>query len=237
MNARRDYYKILHVHSDADPEIIKVSYRTLMQTLKLHPDLGGDHAEAALINEAYSVLSNPSSRAHYDKLLGLARRPITTKLNSRAKSTVKETIPAGKEKVICLFCKQSNIISKLNPTNEELHCFVCRSPLRFIDFDPQWLGHRATRSARHNLELEFKINYSAGKKLLGQVEDLSPTGMRFSSDYPLRMGNIIQIETRELSAVASVMRSEELQGKYYAGVKFLSLKIHKARGTFISQRV
>lgn len=237
MSGRRDYYKILHVHSDADPEIIKVSYRTLMQKLKLHPDLGGDQAEAALINEAYSVLSNPSSRAHYDKLLGLARQPIRAKPKVQPKKTAKDTIPANKEKLICLFCKQSNIIAKLNPSIEELHCFVCQSPLRFIDFDPQWVGHRAARSARQNVELEFNINHNAGKKLLGQVEDLSPTGMRFSSDYPLRMGNIIKMETRELSAVGSVMRCEEIRGKCYVGVKFLSLKIHKARGTFISQRV
>ena len=42
--------------------IIRGSYRTLMQQLKHHPDLGGDTATAALINEAYAVLSNPDKR-------------------------------------------------------------------------------------------------------------------------------------------------------------------------------
>jgi DnaJ-class molecular chaperone len=49
---RRNYYRILHVQPDAPTEVIKSSYRTLMQRLKMHPDLGGDHSEAALINEA-----------------------------------------------------------------------------------------------------------------------------------------------------------------------------------------
>lgn len=234
MNTRRDYYKILQVHADAAPEIIKVSYRTLMQKMKLHPDLGGDQAEAALINEAYAVLSNPSTRAQYDKLLGLARQPIQTKAaNVKARE---QSIPAGKEKVVCLFCKQANIIGK-QATLEELHCFTCRSPLRFIDFDPHWVGHRAARSTRNNLAIEFKVNHAAGKVLTGLVEDLSPTGMRFSSQYPLRMGNIIKIDNAELSAVASVMRCENNQNKCVTAVKFLSLKIHKSRGTFISHRV
>ena len=45
-----DYYRILHVQPDAPREIIRTSYLTLMQRLKMHPDLGGDHWNAALIN-------------------------------------------------------------------------------------------------------------------------------------------------------------------------------------------
>ncbi len=34
-------------------EIIQASYRTIMQTLKAHPDIGGDTWSAPVINEAY----------------------------------------------------------------------------------------------------------------------------------------------------------------------------------------
>ena len=39
-------------------ENIKASYRTLMQKLKAHPDLGDDEWSAAVINEAYAVLAD-----------------------------------------------------------------------------------------------------------------------------------------------------------------------------------
>ena len=45
MENRRNYYRILHVQPDAPTEIIKSSYRTLMQKLRMHPDLGGDQME------------------------------------------------------------------------------------------------------------------------------------------------------------------------------------------------
>ena len=66
MENRRNLYRILHVQPDAPDEIIQSSYRTLMMKLRMHPDLGGDHYTATLINEAYAVLSDPARRAAYD---------------------------------------------------------------------------------------------------------------------------------------------------------------------------
>jgi len=67
MKPKRDYYQILHVHPEAPREIIKSSYRTLMQRMRMHPDLGGDNDSAAAINEAYAILMEPEQRAAYDK--------------------------------------------------------------------------------------------------------------------------------------------------------------------------
>jgi curved DNA-binding protein CbpA len=50
-------------------EIVQTSYRTIMQKLKAHPDLGGDTWNAAVINEAYDILSDPDRRARYDSIL------------------------------------------------------------------------------------------------------------------------------------------------------------------------
>jgi curved DNA-binding protein CbpA len=68
MKSSRNYYLILHVQPDAPYEVIRSSYRALMRDLRLHPDQGGDGLSAALINEAYDVLSNDSKRAAYDRL-------------------------------------------------------------------------------------------------------------------------------------------------------------------------
>jgi len=66
-NERRNYYRTLNVQPDASLEIIKNNYRTLLQKLRLHPDLGGKHWNASIINEAYNILRNPDKRAAYDK--------------------------------------------------------------------------------------------------------------------------------------------------------------------------
>ncbi len=59
---RRNYYRVLHVQHDAPAAVITSSYRALMRTLEIHPDRGGDHWNAALVNEAYRVLSDPATR-------------------------------------------------------------------------------------------------------------------------------------------------------------------------------
>lgn len=69
MKSRRNYYRLLRVQPDASLEIIKLSYRTLMQKLQHHPDLGGDEWNASHINAAYATLRNPAKRAAYDRKL------------------------------------------------------------------------------------------------------------------------------------------------------------------------
>ena len=67
-----DYYAVLQVHPDAEPEVIEAAYRQLMR--KYHPDVAaGDeimtarfHERAKQINQAYAVLRDWSSRRNYD---------------------------------------------------------------------------------------------------------------------------------------------------------------------------
>ena len=66
---QRNYYRVLFVQPDAPTEIIQASYRTLMQKLKAHPDLGGDEWIATIINEAFETLSDPEKRRAYDRKL------------------------------------------------------------------------------------------------------------------------------------------------------------------------
>ena len=64
-----DYYKILGVAREATPEELKKAYRQL--ALKFHPDRNqGEKASEEKfkeINEAYTCLSDPDKRAHYDR--------------------------------------------------------------------------------------------------------------------------------------------------------------------------
>ncbi len=88
---RRNYYRILQAQPDASQEAIKNNYRTLLQKLRLHPDLGGEDWNASLINKAYSILRHPVKRAAYDREL-LSQHHISTLSQghlSRSRASVK----------------------------------------------------------------------------------------------------------------------------------------------------
>jgi curved DNA-binding protein len=64
----RDYYEVLGVSRDADADEIQRAFRTLAR--RYHPDVNKDPvAEDRFkeINEAYHVLSDPSTRKRYDR--------------------------------------------------------------------------------------------------------------------------------------------------------------------------
>ena len=69
----KNYYKILEVDSSASPEVIEKAYKALAK--KYHPDLQEENQKESAgeklkeINEAYEILSNPESRATFDKTL------------------------------------------------------------------------------------------------------------------------------------------------------------------------
>lgn len=88
---QRNYYRILFVQPDAPMEIVQASYRTLMQKLKAHPDLGGSTWNATVINEAYETLIDPEQRVRYDAILFADQRPDRLGLQSTANRQATET--------------------------------------------------------------------------------------------------------------------------------------------------
>ncbi|XP_057508511.1 chaperone protein dnaJ C76, chloroplastic-like [Actinidia eriantha] len=78
-----DLYDILGVDSSSDPSQIKMAYRALQK--RCHPDIAGPagHDMAIILNQIYSLLSDPNSRSAYDKeqakiseLRGYTGKPI-----------------------------------------------------------------------------------------------------------------------------------------------------------------
>jgi curved DNA-binding protein CbpA len=62
----QDYYEILQISPNAEPETIHRVYRLLAQ--RLHPDNAdtGNEARFRVLTEAYRVLGDPAARAQYD---------------------------------------------------------------------------------------------------------------------------------------------------------------------------
>ena len=60
-----NFYDLLKVSKDADPDEVKKAYRKA--ALEHHPDKGGTDQMFQLIKEASDVLSDPIKKRNYDK--------------------------------------------------------------------------------------------------------------------------------------------------------------------------
>ncbi len=61
-----DFYRVLQVDPEAEPETIRSAYRTLARLH--HPDRpGGSHARMVVVNRAWSVLGDERRRRAYDR--------------------------------------------------------------------------------------------------------------------------------------------------------------------------
>ena len=68
MTNKPDYYKILQVDPEAEPEVVTAAYRRL--AAKYHPDVNrASDAEDRMrdLNQAYAVISDPAKRSDYDR--------------------------------------------------------------------------------------------------------------------------------------------------------------------------
>jgi len=119
----QDYYEILQVHPKADTVVIRGAFRAILRELHAHPDLGGSHERAVLINEAYRVLSDPRLRDEYD----LTRQHLLNPVPAPEKKK-SQRLPEGWEEVACPACGRLNRL-RIGMTKEKTYCGACRSRL------------------------------------------------------------------------------------------------------------
>lgn len=66
-SSERDYYKVLQVDPEADPEVITAAFRALARRLHPDRDMTGVHeVRMAELNRAYGVLRDVETRRDYD---------------------------------------------------------------------------------------------------------------------------------------------------------------------------
>jgi len=247
---RRNYYRILHVQPDAPVEIIKSSYRTLMQKLKQHPDLGGEHWNATLVNEAYATLSSSTKRASYDEqLLARTLDPDGENTAQSSSQRAEETRDAKsgrpgeyepKLRSYCSFCKTP--YSPSAKTFPESECADCGSPmfpavkLRIPSSDRR----AVERTPRHH-GVRYYTTWPQRTGYTGETEDISVNGMRFVASERMTEGQFLKIQCDVCSAVARVtnctVENGPEPGRWLVGVDFVTLRFENARGVFVSAEV
>tara|TARA_R110000823_G_scaffold47903_15_gene121903 strand:+ start:16729 stop:17421 length:693 start_codon:yes stop_codon:yes gene_type:complete len=229
MKNRRNYYRILNVQPDAPSEVIRSSYRTMMQRMGMHPDLGGDQHTAAILNEAYATLMNAANRSAYDKMNREAEWAVHTRDSSCAEEA------ADLNPLQCTFCAYRFPAAQWEPAPSA--CANCRSPLT----PPQAMqGEGADRRAimrqPRSLELYFYTHWPQPDACSGRATDVSPAGMRFQCATSLADGQLVKIESSLLSAIARIRSSERRDQLWEVGAQFVSVGFARARGSFVEYR-
>ncbi len=117
-----DYYELLQVHPRADTAVIRSAFRAILKELHAHPDLGGSHERAVLINDAYRVLTDPQLRREYDQARARNSTPAAPSEERKPRATT-----AGPQ-MICPSCGRQN---RLRPgtQKDKAVCGACRARL------------------------------------------------------------------------------------------------------------
>jgi len=240
MHNRRNYYRILHVQPDAPDAVIRASYRTLMQKLRLHPDLGGDDWNAALLNEAYRTLSDPDRRAAYDRNCEQhragrgagARRGDRSRAGAGPESRPPSSAPRA---LLCPFCTASNVRGRHYSASD--HCVSCHSPLTPAA-EIRRVGKDRRSLTRQPVELAatFFTRWPQARGHSGLVTDFSPRGVQLVGDERLPTNAFIKIDAGEFAAIARVASCRQRPDRRYAtGLEFITLAIYRKDGLFISE--
>lgn len=202
-----------------------------MQRLRMHPDLGGDAARAALINEAYGVLTDAGRRAAYDE--SLRQREIDAAA-AMAGPGPRPPAPA----LSCFFCDHPHDLGE--HTTHEDDCVRCASPLHPAHH-VAWesADQRRIRRIPRRHRILFYSDWPQSP-FRGRSRDISLTGMLFATREPVRPGAVLKIESAACSAVARVSNSRASRGllrsECLVGVEFMSVRFAASRGGFVSTR-
>jgi curved DNA-binding protein CbpA len=240
---RRNYYRILHVQPDAPAEVIKASYRTLMSKLRMHPDLGGDHAQAQLVNEAYAVLSDPERRAAYDEEAGVLLRAA----HRRSRAAGPEDPPRrahraeppawtteAADDAHCHWCH-----SAAPPVVEpDTRCSRCGAPLARppapgAQMHELFGRRRATRRPRANLAIMQRLD--GGATLSVRLRDLSLTGIGVVATAAVPENTRVRIQSQDFEAVAVIVGSQRELGEHILHARLLSIAATRRGGVFVSE--
>lgn len=131
----------------------------------------------------------------------------------------------------CAFCK-----SPFSESVELLHdgdCLECSSPLFAPPESLRGLGRRVVGRIERDDPIELCVNWPE-PAVPGRLVDLSPTGLRCITPWPLDVGERVKVDSRRFLAVGEVAHRERAAGETLAGLVFLTVRFQDARGAFVS---
>lgn len=240
---RRNLYRILHVQPEAPLEVIRASYRTLMSTLRAHPDLGGDPEAAARINAAYAVLTDPERRRAYDRSLkaGLGRAAAPQAAAGPAtspKATADAPLAAHDPATwladrACPYCRRPLPAA----VTIETRCAGCDSPLfRRPAFDRgELFGRRRSPRNARPMGATLRLPGMPGDHA-ARLRDLSLGGLSLWSPVPAPARSPMRVMTAGFDGVAVVVSCQRQDDGWLLHGELLTLQLLRTQGVFFSAK-
>ncbi|MFP4160155.1 MAG: DnaJ domain-containing protein [Desulfobacterales bacterium] len=262
---RRNFYRLLGVHPEADPVVIRERYMAMRAE---------SNVPRELLDTAYSILNHPSKRREYDRLLKRYGHAAAIQQMKPAKPETAgklppalhgrpgdenipgfdpaETLPPGTLKPLphnayptafpkgkplsCPFCNEPHYFRETEKPDSRM-CKRCRSPLFFTEDVREPGGGRICDRVRKAETIWFYV-YWPGDRLPGRIFDISPTGMRLESEYGLHQGQLVKIDGVSFKAVGEVVHSQTKKNEITSsGIRFLSVDFFTTRGNFLDALV
>jgi curved DNA-binding protein CbpA len=244
---RRNYYRILQVQPEAPPAVVKASWRALMQTARMHPDLGGDPRAAALVNEAYEVLGDPQRRREYDRSLDLGR------LRGGARGTgatsgaggapeppqgasprpgPRHTDPSGWRLERCCPMCRAPLPALLRV---DTCCAHCQAPLAApppAGSERELFGRRGATRRPRNDEAALSGG-DAGRTVDARLVDLSVGGASLVATAPLPAGSAARVTTASFDAVARVVACHRAGLHWRIRLQWMTMRALQSRGVYV----
>jgi curved DNA-binding protein CbpA len=261
MSARLpDYYAILHVDPRAPAEIIRASYRTLIQRLRAHPDLGGDHDVAAALNVAYATLKDPKKRADYDALRGMHKpdseqpppQPERASAAPRGYSHSRDTVRVPDQHIstgvwmqlvnnqarvdVCPFCGVSAASGRTASESADT-CRQCAAPLTLVRSVSGYAAEsqRSVYRIAKAQALRVYAQPEDSSAIAALVHDISLTGLRFSCRYRFETGAVVRTDCDMCASVARIAHVSQFDaGVLQYGAQFLTVQFKRQRGSLLS---
>jgi curved DNA-binding protein CbpA len=250
---RRNLYRILHVQPEAPAEVIKASYRALMSAARMHPDLGGDHAKAAALNDAYAVLSDPERRRAYD----LARRKAAVQASAGTAAVQRPPAaraPAARSAPVapafdpcqwlarrqCPFCQAGLPAFPMHTPAPIARCACCDSPLAPAPSAaarrPELIGRRGHERFARDQIVTLRLPGEAQPRS-ARLRDLSVNGLAFMAELPVPKGLALRVTADHFDTVALVVGCRRAGTLHSVHAQLLTLHFERtAHGTVVSVR-
>mgnify|MGYP006293853589 CR=1 FL=1 len=259
---RRNYYRLLQVQPDAHAAVIRERYLSLLQDSEIPQE--ELHEAYVVLNNAQQRIAYDrllKKHGHHRAVQKLQSRaaggsepgkplalgapadgfvpaPDSGEANILLPAPWASVSPESSKNFdplitrYCAFCKTPHGLN--HQPHSDQFCPICASPLFSSDEEPFGTRTRSLARIKKTGTIDFYV-YWPGHKLPGQLFDLSPQGLGFSTAFGLDAGQIIKIDGEKFKAVAEVIHNRIMpDGSASTGVRFRTVAFHSAKGNFLA---
>lgn len=213
------------MQTDAPAEVIKAAYRALIRVH--HPDAGGDHVAATLLNEAYAVLSDSSRRSAYDAKRALRPNRAAAAASRSSHASAPEAARHG-----CSFCR----LALPTVVRIDTRCLRCQAPLAPARHDASGSKSaerrglpRVTKSYWGTMRVSWP-----GEPIDVRMRDLSLDGISIYSGNPLPAGTTLRIVAEAADVVANLVSCRRVDKVFTIHARLVTAIYATETGGFVS---